>query len=92
MEGDIGDILVGLVLSPVLCVSQQAVSSNLGLLACEAWSPLAAVEPAAVCAAQPGTSARTENPKDAGFVLISAGYVGKPHGLERFVCVEPSAV
>lgn len=61
------------------------------LLACEAWALLGAVEPAVVCATQPGTSARGENPKDAVFVLIPPEYVGKPRGLERFVCVKPTA-
>ena len=45
-----------------------------------------------MCATQPGTSAQSENPKDAVFILIPAKYGGKPRGLERFVCVKPTAV
>jgi len=32
MEGDTGDILVGVILSPVLCVSRKAMSNNPGTL------------------------------------------------------------
>lgn len=45
-----------------------------------------------MCATQPGTSAQSENPKDAVFVLMPAEYVSKPRGLERFVCVKPTTV